>query len=202
VGMRTRGTFAMNQTGIKLGIALVAVPFLLILSSSCRFSADSSDKLTPITGNMEIVVSKSERKLRVYADHILVRTYPVGLGFNPGPDKIRQGDGATPEGEFFIFTKNEESKYYLSLGVSYPNLEDAKRGLASGLITQDQYGQIEQAIRNGAKPPQDTALGGEIYIHGRGAGRDWTWGCIALDDEDMKELFETAQRGTKVTIRP
>jgi lipoprotein-anchoring transpeptidase ErfK/SrfK len=51
-------------------------------------------------------------------------------------------------------------------------------------------------------PPWDTRLGGEIFIHGHGASRDWTRGCIALDNEDMRELYGLVDVGTPVTILP
>ncbi len=51
-------------------------------------------------------------------------------------------------------------------------------------------------------PPQKTALGGEIYIHGGGTERDWTWGCVALKNEEIEELFAAMPVGTKVTITP
>ncbi len=66
----------------------------------------------------------------------LLRTYKAGLGFSPVADKKQEGDGATPEGEFYVFVKNNRSAYYLSLGISYPNVEDAERGLRDGLINQ------------------------------------------------------------------
>lgn len=152
--------------------------------------------------NPHIIVIKSKRQLMLYSDTRLVRAYNVGLGFNPLPDKVKEGDGATPEGEFYIFTKNERSAYYLSLGISYPNIEDAGRGLRDGLINQEQHDQIVSAIRSGGAPPQNTPLGGQIYIHGHGSQRDWTWGCVALEDSDMKELFEAVNVGTKVIIEP
>jgi len=86
-----------------------------------------------------IVVYKKERKLEFYSDKSLLRTYRIGLGFSPVADKVREGDGATPEGDFYIFVKNNKSAYYLSLGVSYPNIEDADRGLRDGLITRAQH---------------------------------------------------------------
>ena len=51
-------------------------------------------------------------------------------------------------------------------------------------------------------PLQNSALGGEIYIHGNGAGSDWTWGCVALENEDIRELFNAVTAGTVVTIKP
>ena len=149
-----------------------------------------------------IVVLKSKRRLELYSDGALVRTYKVGLGLNPVPDKVRQGDRATPEGEFYVFTKNDKSAFYLSLGISYPNIEDAQRGLRDGLISRAQHDAIVKAIKRKATPPQHTALGGDIYIHGNGAGSDWTWGCVALENDDVKELFAAVPVGTAVTIKP
>lgn len=152
--------------------------------------------------NPRIVVLKSKRLLELYSDGAVVRTYKVGLGLNPVPDKIRQGDRATPEGDFYVFTKNNKSAYYLSLGISYPNAEDAERGLRDGLISRAQHDAIVKAIKRKTAPPQNTALGGDIYIHGNGASSDWTWGCVALENEDIRELFEAVPLGTPVTIKP
>ena len=156
----------------------------------------------PPINDPHIIVYKSARKLELYSGKTLLHTYRVGLGFNPVADKQREGDGATPEGEFYVFVKNNKSAYYLSLGVSYPNAEDAARGLRAGLITKAQHDAILEAIRKKMAPPQYTKLGGLIYIHGNGAGRDWTWGCVALENEDMKELYDEVSVGTRVTIKP
>ena len=152
--------------------------------------------------NPRIVVMKGKRRMELHADGSIVRTYLIGLGLNPVPDKIRQGDRATPEGEFYVFTKNNKSAFYLSLGISYPNVEDAERGLRDGLVSRAQHDAIVRAIRRKATPPQNTKLGGDIYIHGNGAKSDWTWGCVALENEDMRELFDAVTVGTPVTIKP
>lgn len=152
--------------------------------------------------NPRIVVWKGKRRLELYSDGAVVRTYKVGLGLNPVPGKVRQGDRATPEGEFYIFTKNNKSAFYLSLGISYPNIEDAERGLRDGLISRGVHDAIVKAINRKATPPQNTALGGDIYIHGNGSSSDWTWGCVALENVEMKELFEAVAVGTPVTIKP
>jgi murein L,D-transpeptidase YafK len=136
----------------------------------------------------------------LYTGDKLVRVYRVGLGLSPIEDKMQEGDRRTPEGEFYIFTKNHKSAYFLSLGLSYPNVEDAERGLRDGLINRREYGQIIEAIRRKVMPPQNTALGGEIYIHGRGSQTDWTWGCVALDDAEMQELFDAVPVRTAVII--
>ena len=163
---------------------------------------ESRDPLKLPFVDPQIVILKSQRKLELYSAAKLVRTYKIGLGLNPVPDKQREGDRATPEGEFFIFTKNPRSAFHLSLGVSYPNIEDAERGLKSGLITRAQRNTIVRAIKRKQGPPQDTALGGLIYIHGNGASSDWTWGCVALENEDIEELYQAIPVGTPVTIKP
>jgi murein L,D-transpeptidase YafK len=147
-----------------------------------------------------IVVSKSRRRLALYSDGRLVREYRVALGKNPSDDKERQGDYRTPEGEFYVCVKNAASKFYLSLGLSYPNRDDAERGLRDHLITRPEHDRIVRAVERGLRPPWDTALGGEIFIHGGGASSDWTWGCVALDDADVKELFDAVPKGTPVRI--
>ena len=152
--------------------------------------------------NPRIVVYKAARKLELYSDQALLRTFRVNLGFNPVPDKKQEGDGATPEGDFYVFVKNNKSAYYLSLGVSYPNAEDAERGLRDGLINKTQHDTIIEAIRKKVVPPQYTKLGGLIYIHGHGATRDWTLGCVALENHDIKELYDAVSVGTPVTIKP
>lgn len=159
------------------------------------------DSIPPLK-NPLIVVKKSERKLFLYDDQKLIKTYQIALGFAPEGDKETEGDGKTPEGEFYIFTKNPQSSFYLSLGVSYPSVEDAERGLKNELITINQRDEIVKAIDEKKMPLQKTKLGGEIYIHGNGNSNDWTWGCVALDDSDIKELFDAIPVGAKIRIEP
>ena len=149
-----------------------------------------------------LVMTKKDRKLEVFDGETLVRTFNISLGFTPVGDKVQEGDGKTPEGEFYIYTKNPKSQFYLSLGVSYPGVEDAERGLRDGLISRDEYDEIISAVGRRRMPPQRTGLGGEIFLHGGGTGKDWTYGCAALADEDIRELFNAIPIGTPITILP
>jgi L,D-peptidoglycan transpeptidase YkuD (ErfK/YbiS/YcfS/YnhG family) len=72
--------------------------------------------------------------------------------------------------------------------------------LRAGLITRAQRDRIVRAISRKERPPWDTALGGEIFLHGGGTGSDWTWGCVALANADIKELFDAIPLGTPVRI--
>lgn len=147
-----------------------------------------------------IVIRKGARELTLFDGARAVRVYRVGLGFDPEGDKARQGDGRTPEGSFYVCVKNSKSRYYRSLGLSYPSEGHAVRGLRGGIITRAQHDQIMSALEAKARPPWDTALGGEIFIHGHGSRSDWTLGCVALEDGDMKELFDATPKGTPVVV--
>jgi len=149
----------------------------------------------------ELIVAKAERRLE-FKDGSITREFPIGLGSSPIGRKSRQGDRKTPEGSYVITHKNSRSQFFLSLGISYPNLDDAKSGLRAGLLSQAEYSRIESANLHGRLPPQNTRLGGDIFIHGRGSHSDWTWGCIALDDADMQFLFDHVKVGDKIIIKP
>lgn len=149
-----------------------------------------------------LVVKKGARRLELFSGGERVRVRRVVLGFSPEGDKVRQGDGRTPEGEFYVCLKNDRSNFYLSLGLNYPSAEDAERGLRDKLITPAQARRITRASAARQCPPWNTALGGEIFIHGGGTGSDWTWGCVALENEHIKELFDSLPNGTPVRIEP
>jgi murein L,D-transpeptidase YafK len=151
---------------------------------------------------MQIIVQKEACLLRVLGDACAERSYPVTLGRNWAADKAVEGDEATPLGEFYICAKNLRSKFFLSMCISYPNAEDAERGLSANLITPAEHSAILEAIHRRAVPPQNTRLGGEIYIHGQlGASlSSGTRGCISLDNSAMQELFDRTAIGTSVTI--
>ncbi len=163
---------------------------------------ENANQELPALKNPRVVIKKKARELQIFDQDKLVKTYAVALGFAPLGDKVRQGDGRTPEGVYRIAVKNPESRFYLSLGLNYPNNQDARRGLRDKLISQTEHDKIVEANNNKKLPPQNTALGGEIYIHGGGAAEDWTWGCAPLGDKEIKELFAALPLDTPVLIEP
>ena len=180
---------ATRLAALVLGLAIAASPSL-------------SEPLPERVSSPRIVVRKARRELLLFSGERLLRTYRVALGFNPIPPKAKQGDGATPEGRYVVCRKNPRSQFLLSLGLSYPNAADADRGLSAGLIDRRQHRRIVESVRSGTCPPWNTPLGGEIFIHGRGSATDWTWGCVALDDADVRELYARVPVGTPVVIEP
>lgn len=139
----------------------------------------------------------------------MIKTYCIALGDGGPGDKLVSGDHKTPEGEFFITEKRSIENPDSTIGsrwirLSYPNTEDAKRGLKLGLINQNTYNEIIDAITHQQTPPQYTPLGSAVGIHGGDTpakGRNWTWGSVAMSDSDIEELYTYVQIGTIVIIQ-
>ncbi|MCP4214128.1 MAG: DUF1287 domain-containing protein [bacterium] len=148
-----------------------------------------------LTSAVWLKILKAERHLDLMQDEKLLKRYPIGLGFNPLDDKIKLGDGCTPEGRFYIcevIRKPSDPAVYgpVAFRISYPGIEDARRGLQAKLITLAQYRAIVKAVNKGKIPPRRTPLGSSIKIHGGngGAGSNWTLGCVALENADITEM--------------
>ncbi len=161
-------------------------------------TVDTADVIT----NPKIVVKKSDRTLELWDGDSLYGSYPIGLGWDPLGDKYEEGDGRTPEGTYYVCTRNNLSRFYLSLGVSYPNIEDAQEAVETGVIDQTTYQQITDAINQKKQPPWNTAMGGEIMIHGHGSQSDWTAGCVAVENNIMDILWDYCPLGTPIIINP
>jgi tetratricopeptide (TPR) repeat protein len=137
----------------------------------------------------KILIEKKERRLTLISKGKVLKTYKIALGGNPNGPKERQGDNKTPEGTYVIDSRNKDSRYHLSLHISYPNEKDKKRAKELGV-----------------------SPGGNIMIHGIKNGfswigdfhteRDWTKGCIAVTDEEIEEIDKLVPKGTIVDIRP
>ena len=142
----------------------------------------------PLIGQIDrIVVEKSARQMMLYQNGTIIRKYAMALGFAAIGDKSRQGDGRTPEGIYRINRRNDRSAYHLSLGLDYPKPEDIARAAAEGFDP-----------------------GGDIMIHGQPNSfpdaavikGDWTAGCIAVSNAEIREIFAVTPIGTKVEIKP
>ena len=135
-----------------------------------------------------ILVDKMNHVCMIYKEGNLFAQYDAEFGPNWIGAKICRGDGATPEGHYFIRKKKEteQTKYHKALEIDYPNEQDQERFLHE---------------KNRKKLKSNAKLGEGIEIHGEGGrGMDWTQGCIALKNEDMDQVFQMVKEGTPVTI--
>jgi len=151
---------------------------------------------------MRVVIEKAKRTLSLWDGANEVLQARIALGRVPVGAKSREGDGRTPEGVYRICIAKENGKYGLSLGLNYPNTEDARLAWQQGEIDHSTLEAVEAAIRERHRPPWGSPLGGEIYLHEGAVDTDWTQGCIALSKVDMKTLWAYRDRIEDVLIRP
>ena len=151
---------------------------------------------------MKIIIQKAVRTLRLMENDKTVFSCRIALGSQPIGPKRMQGDGRTPEGGYFICLVKENGKYGRSLGLSYPNEQDAQLAFQEGRIDEKTLNNVEKACAENRRPPWGSPLGGEIYIHEGGTKSDWTAGCIALEAADMDVLFPLRDQISMVEIVP
>ncbi len=155
--------------------ALALLGSTAALSGCSKFASYSGPEVT------RLEVYKGQRLLLAFHHDEVLEAYEMELGFAPTGHKTEYGDGRTPEGDYTIDRRNPESNFYLSLGISYPNEAD-----------------IAQAAARGVNP------GGDIFIHGTTRpfrGRDdWTAGCIAVSNRDMRQLYAMVAVGTPISL--
>ena len=136
----------------------------------------------------KIFISKSDRTLTLFRKGRVLKSYWISLGGNPIGHKIQQGDERTPEGTYRTDYRNAQSRFHRALHISYPNAVDRRK-----------------AKKKRVSP------GGDIMIHGikNGWGKigrlhllaDWTNGCIAVTDEEIREIWRAVPNGTLIEIK-
>jgi murein L,D-transpeptidase YafK len=149
----------------------------------------AASPLAPATAVDKLLVIKSARQLQLISHGVPVKTYKVSLGKQPHGPKEREGDKRTPEGLYWVDWRKVSDRFNLALHLSYPNTRDAARARDAGV-----------------EP------GSMIMIHGTPASEDypewyfqsldWTDGCIALKNDDMREVWSLVKDGTLIEIRP
>jgi len=174
---------------LRFGTLCGAILCLTTWLGGCSTTKDASS--TKLGTADEVVVDKSDRKLRLMKGGQVMREYRIALGKDPVGHKYREGDQRTPEGEYVLDWRNHKSQFYKSIHVSYPNTDDRLRAQEAGY-----------------KP------GGMIMIHGKPNyvqssavlaeydRIDWTNGCIAVNNADMDEIWHSVRDGTKIRITP
>ncbi len=155
-----------------------------------------------------VLVDTEYQEIRVFAGgEELLHLPRIALG-RGGVSTIRQrGDKSTPLGEFRVAWINEDSRFHLFFGLDFPNFRHAQAAYNSGVMQLDEFLEVTDALRARRLPPQRTAVGGHIGIHGVGDGdvdlharANWTNGCVAITDEEMDKLAEYIEVGTRVVI--
>jgi murein L,D-transpeptidase YafK len=176
-------------------------PFLALSLAGAPAVGDSPD--------VWVLVETEPRVLKVMQGNEELEIFPrVAIGLHGADVEKAHGDKKTPLGEYRIGWVNENSKFHRFLGLTYPNIDNAKRAYRDGLIGEETVRSIMRAEMEEDIPPQNTPLGGQIGIHGLGvanreihAAFDWTSGCIALTNQEIDRLYKWIRKGTLVVIR-
>ena len=176
----------------------------LLLVLSCCFCAPISfgeSKIfvpkakRPISGELYVIVDKSDYELNLYDDEGWIEGYACVFGTKNQGDKMFEGDKKTPNGTFSIIQKRDHKEWTKIMLLDYP--------------TQIDKDLFEQRKKKGLIP-KNAKIGGGIAIHGTQPGKDytvnvfknWTNGCVSVRKDDILELFDKLPLGTKVTIQP
>lgn len=162
-----------------------------------------------VAADVHILVDTNAGTLAVMREgEVLKRFDDIAIGRFGVTDAKHRGDNKTPLGYFTIGWITTRTRYHRFLGLNYPDLDTASRGFFNKLISKEEWLAIRRAAKTGVRPPQNTALGGMIGIHGLGEGdaeihRDYNWtnGCVALTNAEIEELLEWVEVGTPVEIR-
>ena len=197
---------------LMFGTALISLLFCLNGCSDTNSSSNAhigpqennlpnyDKKITEIIGSekidknaISILVEKSKYRLTLYNGKKPIKSYPVVFGYNAVDDKLKEGDGCTPEGKFKIRDLYPHRSWSKFLWLDYP--------------TQDSWEQHRKAKSDG-KINSDDTIGGEIGVHGVPSGADslidersnWTIGCISMKNKDIDELYRIVKKGAKVEI--
>jgi len=162
-------------------------PFFAI-AASFALSTQAQPPSKPTKAD-RIVVIKSAHTMTLYANGKVLRVYNVWLGSSAsGNPKRKKGDHETPEGAYTINGRNVHSSCHLALHISYPNATDRERARKLGV---DPGGDV---MIHGMPPGYESVKPGQEFA-------DWTYGCIALTNVEMDEVWKLVPNGTTIEIR-
>lgn len=184
---KPRRLFVVIGLGLTTIMSTSAIGYVKTASSDAKSTGNNGQPISSTVVIDKVFVDKSDRILQLLSGDKVIKSYHIALGGNPVGHKQQQGDQRTPVGSYTLDYKNEKSKFYRSIHVSYPNTTDKARAKSRGVIA-----------------------GGDIMIHGQKNGfgalgllnqqRDWTEGCIAVTDDEMDEIMAAVKVGTPIEI--
>lgn len=156
-----------------------------------------------------VLIDTAEQQLSVMSGDKERLTFSnIAIGRYGASSSRMKGDNQTPLGSFQVSWLKQPHRYSQFFGINFPNQEAADLALAEKRIPHATWVKITKALESNKLPPQDTPLGGYIGIHGVGRGDNavhssfnWTNGCVALTNTQIKRLGALIKVGTRVVIR-
>ncbi|MFS8069075.1 MAG: L,D-transpeptidase family protein, partial [Byssovorax sp.] len=169
--------------------ALLALPVFLSPTGAFSSSRAGATRRPSVD---EILIDKSDHRLELRARGSVVQTYRVAIGSGGSGPKRMEGDKVTPVGTYRV-TGRIKGLFHNFLVVSYPNDEDRA---------------LDAELKRRGEVPDGHGVGNGIGIHGTGdkdwngvhKEHDWTFGCVALDDDEIDEIAALVKDGTRIVI--
>ncbi len=191
------------QTNVPVILTFVLAIGLavLVIAPAHKAQAIAADVwLSVDTDQLSLAVMQGEKALEVFEN--------IAIGSNGPSMSKRRGDSTTPLGEFTITQIRPSERFELFMAINYPNLDHTERAYQEQRIDVSEYKALRYNLDRGRPPPQSTSLGGQLGIHGVGMGDmkvhetvNWTEGCIALTNEQLRDLAKWVAVGTRVVVR-
>lgn len=163
--------------------------FAAVLAVGVAPALTTAAQAAPPKKAARILVKKSEHTMQLLAkDDEVLATYKVSLGPGGPGYKRREGDRVTPVGRYHV-TMHQPSQFKIFLRLDYPNATDRARF---------------ERLKKAGELPNGATIGGDIGIHGGTPpslkDRDWTLGCVAVEDDEIVEIAKLVPDGVAVDI--
>jgi murein L,D-transpeptidase YafK len=186
----------------------VALSWALALSATASGLPGSVSAGRPQADSWILVDARAQTLSVFRGDELIERFDNIAIGRGGLSSNRTRGDGTTPSGTFHIDRIRRSSRFVLFFGIDFPRPEQARRALDRGRVDDHDYRRIVAAFERNESPPQDTPLGGQLGIHGLGTAAqavhdafNWTQGCVALTNVQIKRLSKWVYLGMRVEIR-
>jgi murein L,D-transpeptidase YafK len=197
--------------GLVLFITGCVIYGIILNLREVPLSKAAGDKGFSRIDEANILIDRKSYKLMLYNDTVFIKSYKANFGRNINVPKCKDGDFATPVGEYKVCDIDTASRYHKFFKINYPNLVDAGEALRKGVINQSLYDKFKFDFDYELSPDSSTYLGGNVGIQGIGRlnfvfkylpfNYNWTDGSVAISNEDMDELYTVVKKGTRVVIK-
>jgi len=156
-----------------------------ILRSEVQSTLLSAPRVPELREPM-LLVDKLHFTLQLLENGRVWRRFPIALGSGALTRRLHAEGGGTPEGVYQLAAPEQDGEE--ALIVDYPNTVDQVR--------------YNFYLQQGLLPYPPPPIGGDLKIHGGGIETNWTWGTIALRDEDLQWLQhrQDLKKGTEIRI--
>jgi len=162
--------------------------------------------------DIKVVINKSQYTLELYSGDILVKNYKAVFGKTRRRIRHSALDKVTPTGRYYVCSKDSVTEFHRMIVLNYPNLHDLAIQLKDGYLTREEFLEFREELNTNNCIGKRNIKFGTIGIHGIGYFDivfsnlpfrfNWTNGSVAVNNDDIEELYSVMEHGTEVIIHP